>query len=635
MTETDIELPHDVFLGDDFYARGSHSGAWPSQSTVPTPLDGTPSEFTPLQMGWVHDLESLVDLVQRGFFRVLPLDSIGPLQKSAGPKCLVEGFHARTMYPLEDSAELARRLVDRLSLDSTGRHAHGPALMLAGVLSHVPVVHLTQFEPQRTALEAVPADMATRLRVLPIFQQGDVLMLAIAEPIEAEQLHLMRFVSQCRLVAVLATPQDVEQAIERLYTPHSESADLESLAISEMETGSEEEEMRVWSEAEALARQAPIVRLVNSLLSDAVHRRASDIHIRPGQKTFEVLYRIDGTLVSVRRLRRALLPPVVGRIKILASMNSSEHRLPQDGRIRMTENGAGIDLRISVIPSQFGESVVIRVLARTADMRSLDVIGFETSDLARLRDLLRRSMGIVLVTGPTGSGKTTTLYAALQEVVQQNVNVITVEDPIEYELDNVTQIQVNPVIDFNFPKALRHILRHDPDVILIGEMRDLETAKIAVESALTGHLVFSTLHTNDAPSALVRMIEMGVEPYLIRTAVIGVLAQRLVRTNCRHCRTIEPVDVLMRANLGLGPEEEFWCSTGCDHCHGTGFSGRQAIYELLVMDKQLAGRVDVGVSADVYRDSALASCMRSLSANGIKLARTGAVSLGEIYKACM
>ena len=248
----------------------------------------------------------------------------------------------------------------------------------------------------------------------------------------------------------------------------------------------------------------------------------------------------------------------VSQVKILASMNSSEHRLPQDGRIRISENGAGIDLRISIIPSQFGESVVIRVLARTADMRSLDAIGFESADLARLRDLLRRSMGIVLVTGPTGSGKTTTLYAALQEVVRQNVNIITVEDPIEYELENVIQIQVNPAIDFSFPKALRHILRHDPDMILIGEMRDYETAKIAVESALTGHLVFSTLHTNDAPSALVRLIEMGVEPYLIRSAVIGVLAQRLARNNCAHCRAIEPVDTLMRTNLDLGPEEVFW-----------------------------------------------------------------------------
>jgi type IV pilus assembly protein PilB len=586
-------------------------------------------------MGLAHNLTELQDVLEIDGFRVLPLESTGPLEKGAGHACLMEAVHARTLHPTEDAAELTSRLVTQLSLDGHSAGDVAQALRVAEVLSHVPVVVLTDFDPQLHALQTLPSDMAARLNVLPLMREGDVLMVALAEAMGTEQQQLIRFVTQCRVVAVLALADEIRRAIGHCYASDNDSDELESLAISEMETGTEEEELRVWSEAELLARKAPIVRLVSGLLADAVSRRASDIHIRPGQKSFEVLFRINGTLVPVRRLRRALLPPVVGRIKILASMNSSEHRLPQDGRIRISEHGAGIDLRISIIPSQFGESVVIRVLARTADMRSLDAIGFEQGDLARLRDLLRRSMGIVLVTGPTGSGKTTTLYAALQEVVRQNLNIITVEDPIEYELENVIQIQVNPAIDFSFPKALRHILRHDPDVILIGEMRDYETAKIAVESALTGHLVFSTLHTNDAPSALVRLIEMGVEPYLIRSAVIGVLAQRLVRTNCTHCRVVEPVDALMRNNLDLGPEEVFWRGAGCDHCHGTGFSGRQAIYELLVMDKQLAERVDVGVSADVYRDSALASRMFSLSANGIKLARTGVVSLAEIYRACM
>jgi type IV pilus assembly protein PilB len=636
MTEPDIELPHDVLLSDDFAHHHTHfSGEWPEDDTAPVPLDGGESVISPLQMGVVHNLHELQDLLEQASFKVLPLESTGSLVKGVGRICLAEAFRARALNPMDDAAELAARLVTQLSMDAQGQSEVAHVLRVAKVLGHVPVVMLADFDPQIEALQSLPGDMTMRLNVLPLLREGDVLMVALSEPMDAEQQHMLRFVTQCRVVAVLAVAGDIKDAIGHCYASHSDSDELESLAISDMETGSEEEEMRVWSEAELLARKAPIVRLVASLLADAVSRRASDIHIRPGQKTFEVLFRINGTLVPVRRLRRALLPPVVGRIKILASMNSSEHRLPQDGRIRINENGAGVDLRISIIPSQFGESVVIRVLARTADMRSLDAIGFESTDLARLRDLLRRSMGIVLVTGPTGSGKTTTLYAALQEVVRQNVNIITVEDPIEYELENVIQIQVNPVIDFGFPKALRHILRHDPDVILIGEMRDYETAKIAVESALTGHLVFGTLHTNDAPSALVRLIEMGVEPYLIRSAVIGVLAQRLVRTNCPHCRVVEPVDTLMRTNLDLGPEEVFWRGAGCDRCHGTGFSGRQAIYELLVMDKQLAERVDVGVSADVYRDSALASRMFSLPANGIKLARTGVVSLAEIYRACM
>ena len=286
---------------------------------------------------------------------------------------------------------------------------------MSGVLNRVPVVDLAEFEPQTQALECLSLDVAARLNALPLLRDGDLLIVALSQPLDAEQQHLIRFVTQCRVVAVVATQEGIHRAIVRCYASHDDSDELDSLAVGELGSGSEEDELRIWSEAEALARQAPIVRLVNTLLADAVSRRASDIHIRPGQKTFEVLYRINGTLVSVRTLRRALLPPVVGRIKILASMNSAEHRLPQDGRIRITENHAGVDLRISIIPSQFGESVVIRILARTVEMRNLDAIGFEASDLARLRDLLRRSMGIVLVTGPTGSGKTTTLYAALQE----------------------------------------------------------------------------------------------------------------------------------------------------------------------------------------------------------------------------
>ena len=633
MSLPDIALPHDALLDDHLALHGGRS--WAKHDTAPVPLDGGEALIAPIQMGVVRRLQELQDILAQGLFRTLPLESTGPLEQSAGKVWLTEAFRARTLHPMDDPAQLAARLVTQMAEHAHEGHEIAQALRIAGVLGHVPVVELMDFEPQVVALQTLPMDMAVRLNALPLLRDGEVLVLALADALSAEQQHLIRFVTECRVVAVLALSDEIQLAIQRCYAAHSDSNELESLAISEMGGGSEEDEARVWSEAELLARKAPIVRLVNNLLAEAVSRRASDIHIRPGLKWFEVLFRINGTLVPVRRLRRALLPPVVGRIKILASMNSAEHRLPQDGRIRITEGGVGIDLRISIIPSQFGESVVIRVLARTADMRSLDSIGFEPSDLARLRDLLRRSMGIVLVTGPTGSGKTTTLYAALQEVVRQNVNIVTVEDPIEYELEGVIQIQVTPVIDFTFPRALRHILRHDPDVILIGEMRDFETAKIAVESALTGHLVFSTLHTNDAPSALVRLIEMGVEPYLIRSAVIGVLAQRLVRTNCPHCREAEPLDILMRSNLDVGLDEVFWRGAGCERCHGTGFVGRQAIYELLVMDKGLAERIEAGVAADVYRDSAMASRMMSLSANGVKLARTGAVSLAEVYRACM
>ncbi len=635
MKAPDIEFPSDGLLSDEFAHIAPPVPNWLLRDTAPMPLTGESAAQIPPDQGLARSPDELFQILSSGYYRVMPLESMALLDTSVGHACLLEAFHARTAHVSDDGAELAARLVGHGAVPGRCEADVQRVLRVTAVLRHIPVVELLEFEPTTTALETVPADICQRFQVLPLHRDGDVLMLALAQPLDVEQHSLIRFITDCRLVAVLAGAEDLAHAIGRCYASRQDANELESLTVSELETGTEEEEQRLWSEAEALARQAPIVRLVNTLLTDAVHRRASDIHIRPGAKTFEVLYRINGTLVNVRTLRRALLPPVVGRIKILASMNSAEHRLPQDGRIRITDNGAGIDLRISIIPSQFGESVVIRVLARTANMRSLDVIGFDPFDLTRLRDLLRRSMGIVLVTGPTGSGKTTTLYAALQEVVQQNVNVITVEDPIEYELQNVVQIQVNPLIHFDFAQALRHILRHDPDVILIGEMRDYETAKIAVESALTGHLVFSTLHTNDAASALVRLIEMGVEPYLIRSAVIGVLAQRLVRTNCPHCKAVEPGDALMRINLDVAPEETFWYGLGCEHCHHTGFAGRQAIYELLVMDQALAQQIDKGVSADVYRSSAVASSMRSLPANGIKLARTGVVSLAEVYRACM
>ncbi|TXH89092.1 MAG: type II/IV secretion system protein [Rhodoferax sp.] len=632
--------PHDQdfdpLLSGDFSAAPLAARVWPVHDTEPAPLQ--PYGDSPADGATKHcptTLEALRELLQHGDYHVMPVESCNALDKVGGPECVRTAFETRVQHPQDDPTELAARLVLHHSSDPAQVCDMDKAVRIAGVLAHVPVVDLGEMQPQTAALDVLGPEMAQRLQVLPLLRESDLLLVALGGPLSTDAQNILRFVTQCRVMAVLAGTEAIHTAIARCYGGQNESTELESLAISEIEAGSSEDEQRLWNEAEVLARQAPIVRLVNNILSEAISRKASDIHFRPGPRLFEVLYRINGTLVTARTMRRALLPPVVGRIKILASMNSSEHRLPQDGRIRYSGGQADVDLRISIIPSQFGESVVIRVLARTADMRNLDAIGFEPHDLDQLRDLLRRSMGIVLVTGPTGSGKTTTLYAALQEVVRQNVNIITVEDPIEYELENIIQIQVNPVIQFTFPKALRHILRHDPDVILIGEMRDFETAKIAVESALTGHLVFSTLHTNDAPSALVRLIEMGVEPYLIRSAVIGVLAQRLVRTNCPHCRAPEPVDALMRANLRVPVDEVFFHGTGCEHCHGTGFSGRQAIYELMVMDKALAQCIDHGVASDIYRESAVASGMSGLADNGVKLARTGAVSLAEVYRACM
>ncbi|MBL8309431.1 MAG: type II/IV secretion system protein [Burkholderiales bacterium] len=501
----------------------------------------------------------------------------------------------------------------------------------------IPKVNLESFALSDAASSLLSSAVVERYRVLPVMLWRDTVVLAIIDLPDDEALGVLRFALQRRFVYVRASSVQIDEAINRRYRSAQEADELRTLAelAHEQESHADQDAERIWRDAEHLAKRAPIVNLVDALLRDAVRMRSSDVHIRPGKHEFEVLYRTDGTLVPMRSLRIALLPAVVSRIKILASLDITERRLPQDGRIRLDVGEQPVDLRISVIPVQYGESVVIRILDKSAGLRSIDEIGFKEADKARFLDLIRRSYGIILVTGPTGSGKSTTLYAALQAVKKENVNIITVEDPIEYELAKTRQIQLLPQINFGFPQALRHILRHDPDVIMIGEMRDLETCKIAVESALTGHLVFSTLHTNDASSALVRLLEIGIAPYMIRSAVIGVLAQRLVRKNCPQCRAPEKVDPLLAENLGLLPGEVFLRGTGCEACHFTGFAGRMAIYELMVMNDRIRSRVADGVASDEYRQLAIDGGMVTLPVNGVEQARKGHVSIAEIYRACM
>lgn len=493
----------------------------------------------------------------------------------------------------------------------------------------LPKVALEEFDFDTKITSLLPVELARNLNVIPLILHEDTLVLATASLQNAQSLELLRFTVEHPIRFVLSSQEEINLAIKANYQ--------EFQTVQELDIPTPEliDEQRIWRDAEQMAKQAPLVQLVSSIILDAINQRASDIHIRPSEKFFELLYRIDGSLLSIRKFKNSLLPAVVSRIKILSSLNIAEHRLAQDGRIRIKDKTQSVDLRISIIPVQYGESIVIRILNKNQGLRSINEIGFKPHDKDRFLDLIKRSYGIILVTGPTGSGKSTTLYAALQEVEKDDVNVITVEDPIEYELSNARQIQINTAIDFGFPQALRHILRHDPDVIMIGEMRDQETCKIAVESALTGHLVFSTLHTNDASSALVRLMEIGIAPYLIRSAVIGVLAQRLVRRNCPDCLEEEVISPLMRKNLALDEHEKFYHGTGCKSCRQTGFKGRLAIYELLVMDEELRGKIDAGVASDAYRKLALKNGMVSLPVNGVEQARGKQVSIAEVYRACM
>ncbi len=539
--------------------------------------------------------------------------------------------------PITDAATLGEVLSSRFQ-DANPADADEPSLPAANdegdpfALARrfdVPLVDLRRFEIEARILAELPETFVVEHRVVPLMLHEEHLVVAMENPADTDLIRMAQFLSGRRVEICIASQSDLIAAVHRYYGGSDESD-----ALQELESAANAPESRqdTYEELEKLGREKPIVRLVQSILTDGIRRRASDIHIRPGENDVELLYRQDGTLVSARRFNKALLPAVVARIKIIGRMNVAERRLPQDGRTRIDDHGTPVDFRISVIPTVVGESVVFRLLNGNKTIGSVHDLGFDEEDLPRFVDLLHRSYGVVLVTGPTGSGKSMTLYASLKEILKQNVNVITVEDPVEYRMPGIEQIQVNSVPGFTFARALRNILRHDPDVIMIGEIRDQETARIAVESALTGHLVLSTLHTNDAPTAITRLIEMGVEPFLVRSAVLGALAQRLVRLNCPHCLEVEPVDEVQRRFLGVASDEVFYHGRGCDECNNTGFKGRRAVFELLVMTPRLRDLITPHTPSDEIRNAALESGMRPLTRNALELARQHKISLAEVYR---
>ena len=492
----------------------------------------------------------------------------------------------------------------------------------------VAYVRLGEFDVEAAALASVPPDFARARHVLPLMFHEGKLVIATDDPADSDRVAALRFRAQKPIEVVLASPTDLETAIATHY-PLIEGAALDREADRMLEEHSEP----ATAPLERLAQQKPIVRLVENLLLNAVLRRASDIHLHPRESSADVRYRIDGSLVAVGEFNGALLPAVVARIKVIASMDVAEHRLPQDGAIHMATPQGKVDMRVSMMPAVYGENVVIRILDPRVGLRRFADIGFSPADERRMRALIGRNQGLVLVTGPTGSGKTTTLYAALQELNTGEYHIVTVEDPVEYRLDGIVQIQVRPAIDFTFAEALRHILRHDPDVILIGEVRDAETAKIAIESALTGHLVLSTLHTNSAAQTVARLVEIGIPPYLVTATLAGVLAQRLVRRNCEHCKIAEQASSEVRGAFGVGETETFWRGSGCEKCSGTGFRGRVAVYELLEMSAELRKLVRAGASDDQLEVRAVEEGMVPLNIQSLALARTGAISLGEAFRA--
>jgi type IV pilus assembly protein PilB len=490
----------------------------------------------------------------------------------------------------------------------------------------LPLLECDVLETDPKVRDLIPAPISRHLGVLPLAANDKMVAVLMSD---AEACGPVEFSVLRRVIPILARPNLVRQGLSNQFDRSEDEALIRRLGLDPRLTQSGE---ALQQEVERLSTEQPVVKIVADMIDSAILKRASDIHIRPGAQTFELLYRIDGDLVSVRRFLRALLPAVVSRIKVIGGMNLAEHRVPQDGRASAVCGNMEVDLRISVIPTIHGEAVVIRILNAAFGLRSVAEIGFGERDEQLFRDVLMRGQGMLLVTGPTGSGKSTTLYAAVLECRKQNVNIITVEDPVEAKIEDVLQVQINRAAGLTFGRTLRNILRHDPDVVMVGEIRDQETAEIAVESALTGHLVFSTLHTNNAATTITRLLDLGVLPFLLKSTLLAVLAQRLGRRNCKYCKVPEPVDPHVREVLGVGAGEVFYIGQGCPKCEGRGVKGRIGIYELLEITPEVSKLIVPGADANAIHELAVQQGMISVTQNAIALARAGVISLHEAFQ---
>jgi len=523
--------------------------------------------------------------------------------------------------------------LERLLLD-LGFISEEDLLPLLSIYLGIDAVHRRDFPSVPVPLGNVNLKFLKHAKAFPIAQSNGTLVVAMSDPADYYTIQGLQLATGLQIDPRLARERDVLEGLEAAYgsggaaeagTPGEPTeADFEYFTDDEEDV----------NHLRDLASEAPVIRFVNLLISRAVEQRASDIHIEPFENELKVRYRIDGVLHDVEAPARRLQAAIVSRIKIMAKLNIAERRLPQDGRIKLRLMGREIDLRVSTLPTLYGESVVLRILDRSSIVVNLGSLGFPDDTLKQFDRLITKPYGMILVTGPTGSGKTTTLYGALDKINSPDKKIITIEDPVEYQLFGVNQIHVKPQIGLTFANGLRSIVRQDPDVIMVGEIRDAETAEIAIQAALTGHLVFSTLHTNDAAGAVSRLLEMGVEDYLLASSLLGVLAQRLVRKVCAKCR--QPAELAIEAMREIaganGGEVQVWEGCGCEDCAQTGYRGRSGIYELLLVNDAIRQLVLKRSSADAIRDSAVQQGMRTLREDGWQKVRTGVTSVAEVVR---
>jgi len=501
---------------------------------------------------------------------------------------------------------------------------------LLGVL----FVNLKEYSISPEVIGAIPENIARKWRVMPLFKIKETLTVAMNDPEDIYVIDELQRLAKVRSIdAVLSSEEDIRYALDNYY---GASGDVEEAVrdVDEITTeaiGEENVEVRV---LERMAEEAPVIRIVNLLVMRAIRERASDIHVEPAKDHVGVRFRVDGVLRDINPLPKHLQGAVISRIKILSRMDIAEKRRPQDGRIQAKIENREIDLRVSSYPTAHGENIVIRILDRSSFLLGLPQLGFSKKELTRFEKVIRKPHGIVLVTGPTGSGKTTTLYAALNVISSTEKNIITIEDPIEYQIPLIRQSQVNPKAGLTFATGLRSILRQDPDIIMVGEIRDVETAEIAIHSALTGHLVFSTLHTNDAAGALTRLEDMGAEPFLVASSMTAIIAQRLVRVLCEQCKEVyspEP-ELLKEFNITQSKSLKFHKAKGCKYCDDVGYKGRLAIFELLIVSEEIKKLVLSKKSSGVIKETARKEGMTTLWEDGLEKAKAGITSLEEVAK---
>ena len=527
-----------------------------------------------------------------------------------------------------------------------GRRSYADSIIAAGLASKEDILSLvSEFlgyelqvgevtEIESEAISTIGADLARQYAIVPLYlSEGGVHLLA-ADPFNSAIIDDLTFALNLEIQLVVCDPDYVAQLLDVHYPQEESSLDdlLGDVGLENFEGLDESKE----NELSDAANETPIIRFVNLVMQQAIRAKASDIHFEPFENEFRIRYRVDGALYEMSPPPKSLALPVISRIKVIADLNIAEHRIPQDGRIKMTIEGRAVDLRVSTLPTQFGESVVLRVLDKSAVNLDLDNLGLPENVKTNIRDAVRRPNGIFIVTGPTGSGKTTTLYSALREVNTIETKLITAEDPVEYEIEGIMQVPINHQVGLDFSRALRAFLRQDPDKIMVGEIRDIETARIAVQASLTGHVVLSTLHTNDAPGAVTRLIDMGLEPFLLSASLEFVLAQRLVRKICSSCKqAYEPKKEVFH-NLGLNPDEvgerQFYFGAGCAECNQSGYRGRTGLFEMIKATDAFREMINSGAATLVLRQKAIEQGMRTLREDGIRSIFDGESTVEEVLK---